>query len=128
MQSGATDLWMRKISLLILPSTDPDSGTEKGLDLSTLRIRFRTHQADVTAQRPPWATIRVYNLSPSTEKTAIQEYNSVVLNAGYQNGKYGVIFKGQIKDFRRGHESTVDSFLDIEAAAGDIYYNFATTN
>jgi hypothetical protein len=67
-------------------------------------------------------------LAPSTENQVIQEYQNVVLQAGYQTGKYGVIFKGSIKQFRRGHESATDTFLDIYAGDGDPAFLFAVLN
>lgn len=116
----ATDQWIRKCSLFVMAGADPSAGTDKGLDLSNFRIRFQTHQADPIAKRPPWAIIRVTNLAPETEKKFINEYSSVVLQAGYENGKFGIIFRGTIKQYRRGHESATDSYLNIYASDGDM--------
>jgi hypothetical protein len=99
-----------------------DSGT---LDLSQLRFKFKTTANDV--ETPNTAQVRVYNLNEQTQKQAISEYQTVIINAGYQ-GQLGTIFKGTIKQFKIGKESNVDSFLDIYAADGDIQYNFATIN
>jgi hypothetical protein len=95
------------------------------LDLSNLRFKFKTTANDV--ETPNLAQIRVYNLADQTLKSAINEYQSVIINAGYQ-GNSGTIFKGSIKQFRIGKESNVDSFLDIYAADADVPYNFATIN
>jgi hypothetical protein len=96
-----------------------------GLDLSKMRIRFMVSQNDADA--PNTAEIRVYNLSNKTVKQAMKEYDSVVLDAGYEDN-HAIIFRGTIKQFRRGKESNVDSFLDILAADNDIGYNFGMLN
>jgi hypothetical protein len=67
----------------------------------------------------------VYNLSQETIQRIQGEFSEVVLNAGYQNGNYGVIFKGTIKQFKIGRENAIDSYLDILAGDGDIEYNQA---
>lgn len=90
-----------------------------------LRFRFTIVANDV--ENPNTAYIRVYNLSEETTRAVINEYNGVILSAGY-SGNVAQIFKGTIKQFRRGKERNVDSFLDIYAADGDIAYNFATIN
>lgn len=108
--------WIRKVGLILFKG-------EKGLDLSEFRIRFEVTAADV--ETPNNAAIRVYNLSQETVQKIQGEFSEVVLNAGYQNGNYGVIFKGTIKQFKIGRENAIDSYLDILAADGDIEYNQA---
>jgi hypothetical protein len=108
--------WIRKVGLILFKG-------EKGLDLSEFRIRFQVTSADV--ETPNNAAIRVYNLSQETIQKIQGEFSEVVLNAGYQNGNYGVIFKGTIKQFKIGRENAIDSYLDILAGDGDIEYNQA---
>lgn len=108
--------WIRKVGLILFKG-------EKGLDLSEFRIRFEVTSADV--ETPNNAAIRVYNLSQETIQKIQGEFSEVVLNAGYQNGNYGVIFKGTIKQFKIGRENAIDSYLDILAGDGDIEYNQA---
>src|SRR5262249_27130925 len=57
-----------------------------------------------------------------------QEYSKVILQAGYENGAFGVIFQGDIKQIRRGRENNVDTYLDILAADGDAAYNNAVVS
>ncbi len=108
--------WLRKSSLIVAIG-------EEGLDLSEMHFKF--HIQDSDEQSPNTATIRVYNLAAETVKQIQGEYTRVILNAGYQNGNYGVIFDGTIKQFRRGRENATDTYLDILAAHGDIEYNFS---
>jgi hypothetical protein len=134
------DQWIRKCSLTITHSssplvtpTDPTSGipiagdAPKALNLSDFRIRFKTYQAE-GGGRPPGAWIRVTNLAPDTEWSFIKEYNGIVLQAGYLNGRFGIIFAGTIKEYRRGHETVTDSFLDIWAGDGDIAFSRSAMN
>lgn len=125
-----SDQWIRKVGLFVYRNSDG-----KGLDLSAFQIRFNIFNADV--ESPNSATIRIYNPSQDTVneiRTAYNGplqttgYNQVVLNAGYESGNYGVIFKGNIKQFRIGHESNVTTYLDILAGDGDIGYNQSIIN
>jgi len=107
-------------------------GGGAGLDLSDLsssseglRFRFEILASDI--QTPNIATIRIYNLSEETTREVISEYSTVILNAGYKFNS-SLIFKGDVKQYRRGKERNTDSFLDIYAADGDQAYNFSTVN
>lgn len=112
--------YLRKVGLVV-------SGSDgSGLDLSQMRIKFHVEGMDV--DRPKTAIIRVYNLAAATVNTIKTEFQSVMLQAGYENGAYGIIFKGTIKRIRNGKESPVDTFLEIMAADGDQAFNFAFVN
>lgn len=115
------DQFLRKWSLVVADVTG------NGIDLSELRIKFTILQSD--EESPNTANIRVYNLSEATVKKITSltpvEYNRVVLQAGYQDGNFGIIFDGTIRQFRRGRENNIDSYLDILAAEGDIPFEFS---
>jgi len=111
--------WIRKGTLVVIAG-------QSGLDLSQMHFKFKITNSD--EQSPNTATIRVYNLSKSTVKQIRGEFTSVVLNAGYENGNFGVIFSGTIKQFRRGRENATDTYLDILAADSDVEYNFTVMN
>jgi hypothetical protein len=91
---------------------------EKGMDF---RMTFKVRHAD--ADHPGTAEIRIYNLSDETAAGVIRDYNTVVLQAGYIHGRYGVIFAGTIKQYKRGRESAIDSYLDLYCADGDAGWN-----
>lgn len=97
-----------------------------GLDLSEFRIQFAVRGADV--QTPKNLIARVFNLKDATEKQIKTEFSRVVLQAGYVNGPFAVIFDGTIKEVRTGRLSATDRFLDIYAADGDMGINFAPVN
>jgi hypothetical protein len=110
----------RKVSLLLVEG-------EQALDLSNMRFRFSTMQED--EESPNNCSIRVFNLNADTVRQVQKEYTRVVLQAGYENGSFGVIFDGTIKQFRIGREGdAVNSYIDILAADSDLAYNYAVVN
>jgi hypothetical protein len=117
-------LYDRKATLVVV-------GGEKGLDLSQLHFTFNVNSSN--EESPNTAEIRVFNLSMQTINKIIGkeggvEYSRVVLNAGYQNAAFGVIFDGTIKQFRQGRLNATDTYLDILAASNDEEYNFGVVS
>lgn len=113
-------LFGRKASLLLVQGSN-------ALDLSDFRIVFQTDQAD--AASPNNAAIRVYNLRPETMKQIQGEYSEVVLQAGYVDGAFGIVFKGNVRQWRMGKEpSGTETYLDILAADGDYGFNNAVVS
>ena len=107
----------RQASLIV------STGTQ-GLDLSQLRFKFQTKLAD--EQAPNTLYVRVYNLAPATAKSIEDaEFMTITLQAGYENGNYGIVFQGSIKQVSSGRERNIDSYVDIWAADSDEFYNFA---
>lgn len=105
----------RKASLLV-------ANDQQALDLSEMRFVFQVMAADI--ETPNTAFIRVYNVAPLTAQAVKAEYSRVVLQAGYDNTGFGVIFDGTLKQVIRGRESATDTYMDLVAADGDIPYNF----
>lgn len=128
------ELYLRKASLLLLPGplrgNNPSAfqpGDGEPLDLSEMRFTFQTKQED--EESPNNASIRVYNLAPELVARIKGEYGRVVLQAGYEDAYFGVIFDGTVKQWREGREANkVDTYLDILAADGDLAYNYALVN
>jgi hypothetical protein len=98
------------------------SPSAPGVDLSAFRIQFKTTAMDVDV--PPEAIIRVYNLSNSTVQNIQNEFQNVTLQAGYENGNFGVIFQGSIIRIRKGRLSNIDTFVDMLCGNLDAVYNF----
>ena len=59
----------RKASLVV------STGTQ-GLDLSQLRFKFQTRNADT--QAPNTLYVRIYNLAPTTVQTIQKEFTTVI--------------------------------------------------
>lgn len=106
----------RKASLIV------STGTQ-GLDLSQMRFTFKTRLAD--EQAPNTLYVRIYNLSDATARSIKKEFSTITLQAGYENGNFGIIFQGTIKQVATGRERNVDSFVDVWAADSDEWYNWA---
>lgn len=84
-----------------------------------LRITFNIRKT--ITREPNLAQIKLYNLSPDTEREIIQEGTQLVLSAGYDTP--GVIFKGQVYQPLRSRENTTDYVLSLSAMDGDAYLN-----
>ena len=128
----APNQWIRKIGLVVgrVPKANglgafAPINAFAPVDLSSARIKFTVSQID--AETPNNAEIRVYNLAPDTVAQIQQNANVVYLQAGYATGAFGNIFTGQIKQFRRGKEDAVTTYLDILAGDGDRIYNWGQT-
>lgn len=116
-----------------------------GLDLSELHVSFHIEQASYQGGPfPGTCTAKVYNLSGATLakiKTISPNLSGkapgvpgspegarLIIQAGYVNGNYGVIFDGSVIMLRSGKESNVDTFLEINAAHLDMPYTFGVVN
>lgn len=120
MSAVPNEQWQRRCSLLLL------DGSDEALELSDLHVTFNVKQED--EESPNNASIRVENLSNDVMQLVQQEYSRVVLQAGYWSAAFGVIFDGQIKQFRKGRADAKTTYLDILAADGDLAYNFSVVN
>lgn len=98
-----------------------DSGGN-GLDFSEFRVTFTVRRGDY--QTPNSVDLRIYNLSDHTANRIQKEFSQVSLSGGYP-GNIGRIFKGTIKQVRKGRIDQRDSYVDVTAADGDEAYNFA---
>ncbi len=95
----------------------------KGLELNQFRCTFEVRRGDL--QTPNSVDVRIFNLSDSTANLlAGTEFEQIQIQAGYDSS-YGLIFKGSIKQYRKGRLDQCDTYVDITAADGDEAYNFA---
>lgn len=85
-----------------------------------LRISFNISKT--VTREPNQARIKIYNLSPNTEREIMQEGSQVVFKAGYLDNT-GVIFKGQIYQPLRSKERATDYVLNLNCLDGDAYLN-----
>ena len=125
-----TSAFVRRAALYLLadnPNPTQSVGALKtgGLDLSTMQFKFKTLQADQDS--PNNVTIRVYNLKTETI-SRVQQFPYVVLEAGYVDGPYGVVFQGKVRQWRIGKERNTDTYLDILANDGDDWFNGAAVS
>lgn len=62
-------------------------------------------------QVPQYADITVYNLNGDTEAELIEEGQTIIVEAGYREGTFGTIYKGQVFQKIRDRENVVDYTL-----------------
>ncbi len=127
-----SDQFLRKITLVLVQGNFLEIPTA----LRSRRIFRRScsatcrsssvYQADITT--PNTAVIRIFNLADATSHRILNEFSRVVLNAGYENGNFGVIFDGTIKEVRRGKLDGKTKFCDIYASDSDLAYNFGVVS
>jgi hypothetical protein len=126
--NSGTDLWLRQWRLILTGANGKTFVLKTESAGRDFRCTFQT-QAASEGPTPETAIITVYNLSDATMKGLVKEFDQVVLEAGYQNGRYGIIFNGIVKQYARGHEENMtESYLRIFAAHSDITFRFAVTN
>ena len=118
MISGYTQ-FKRAYRLLVIPK----EGGE-GLNLSALRIVFSVEKA--TKGTPNFSRISVYNLNQNTI-SGIKVGDTVVLEAGYEDGNVGMIFTGEIVQPYISREGSVDIALNLICQDGDQYLTSSFT-
>jgi hypothetical protein len=107
----------RKISLVVTNSSGAIT------DFSQFRCVFNVQRGDT--QTPNTCDVRIYNLSDNTINALGQpEGSTISLSAGYA-GNFGLIFTGEIIQYRSGREDQLNTYLAITAADGDEAYNYA---
>lgn len=121
--------YLRKVSLIV-------SNDKTAVDLSTLKFQFEVKQSDL--QTPNNIRVTIYNLSETTAQRIQKEFTRITLQAGYENGPFGLIFDGTVRQvfrgkdtvpsIRQGRISQTDTYLEICAGEGDDPYNFASVN
>jgi hypothetical protein len=100
------------------------NATGNGFDFGSFRCKFTVKRGDF--QTPNSLDATIYNLSTVTANTISKnEFTTVSLSAGYP-GSVGLLFQGNIKQFRQGRVNQLDSYVTITAADGDEAYNYAT--
>ena len=95
---------------------------------TSLRVRFRVVQK--TVQSPGTISAFISNAAPQDIKTALaltENSSPVQLDAGYEDGNFGTIFKGTVRYVRVGRDNPTDTYINIQAA-DEVGYNFSMTN
>lgn len=109
--------WIREVEVIL------GSGGV-GISIKDLRVQFEVEKTVESA--PNEAKIRIFNLTPENEEKIKEEFDEVILNAGYKDN-IGMIFRGNIQHVYRYREKT-DTITEIVASDGDKDYRLATIN
>lgn len=95
-----------------------------GLLVENLRVQFEVSKTVDSA--PNVAVIKIFNLSPANEAKIKNEFDEVLLNAGYE-GALRLVFRGNIKHVYRYRDKS-DYITEIEAGDGDKDFRSAVMN
>ncbi len=95
-----------------------------GLDVSALRCTFMIEKS--VNETPNYSEITIYNLAASTV-SQIQAGDEVILEAGYEDGNFGMIFSGEVVQPIVNREGGVDTRLQLICQDGDAFLNGSFT-
>lgn len=96
----------------------------QGVAITDLRISFQVKKT--AAKEPNTATIRIYNLNPDRIESIKNEYEEVLLSAGYR-GNVRLLFRGNIQRSSRFREGT-DIITEVVCGDGDEAYRNSYMN
>lgn len=142
--------WIREVKLTLYSPfsrvrTSEDSllaNFNNAIDLSEFHFTFETRHSNFGT--PDNSLFRIYNLADST-MTQVMEYCTIVLEVGYREQKdseydkespegefspttKGILFIGDVIQYRRIRENTTDNVLEILAADSYEFYNYIFVN
>lgn len=115
--SDSVRQWKRKVQVII---------GKKGIGLLVENLRVHFEVAKTVESAPNVAIIKIYNLHPDNEAKIKNEFDELLLNAGYE-GAMQLVFRGNIKHVYRYREGN-DYITEIEAGDGDKDFRKAVMN
>ena len=95
---------------------------KRSLEITKLRCVFNCEKS--VSDTPNYSVITVYNMAQDTI-SSIKAGDTVVLEAGYEYGNFGMIFTGQIVQPYVTREGSTDTALNLVVQDGDMYLNSA---
>lgn len=104
-------LWIRRIRVTL-------EGKAGKLVIENLTINFEVECTSGSSQNKGKVTL--WNLSKAHRGQLGEEYDSVTVEAGYENGPFGIILKGDIRDVENKlDDGSADVSSIIEVGDGD---------
>lgn len=97
-----------------------------GLDVSELHCTFKIEKS--ISETPNYSEVVIYNLSAGSENTVIKEGAKIIVEAGYDNPQYGLIFTGDIVQPYREKEDGITYKLTLISQDGDLFMNRGIIN
>lgn len=88
-------LWKRKCKIYIKATNN--AVNDKELDVSNLKCLFTVEKKlGGFSIAKEMCTFEIYNVNPETERIILENGYGLIIEAGYENGRYGKIFEGDI--------------------------------
>jgi hypothetical protein len=115
--SDSVRQWKRRAQVVI---------GKKGIGLMVENLRIAFEVTKTVEAAPNIAVIKIYNLHPDNEARIKNEYEDVLLNAGYE-GAMQLVFRGNIRHVYRYRDGN-DYITEIEAGDGDKDFRSAVMN
>lgn len=115
-----TQQYLRNCSLVVAPASGD------GIELGALRIQFQVRRGDL--QTPNTCDATIFNLDDDTANQIAgkqPEFTQLILQVSYGDAPLATVFKGAIKQVRKGRIDQKDSYIVVTAADGDAAYNYA---
>lgn len=104
---------------LVIKKKDADVG----LEITGLRCTFSIQKA--VSDAPDYSVVTIYNPSEKMKGEGASNGDTVILEAGYKDGNYGMIFMGQVVQTTLFRESQVDTALKLVCQDGDEFLKAA---
>ena len=111
--------WLMKWRITVTPQDGAS-----GLDVSNLRCVF--HAEKKLDETPNYSQITITNMAMSTI-ARIQPGDRVTVEAGYENGNFGLIFSGDVVQPYVERSEVVDTNLVLVCQDADVFINSAFT-
>ena len=109
--------YMRKYRVIV---GNPKTG--RGFDVSNLRCTFYVEKA--MNEEPNFSQVSIYNLAKASV-AMVKPGDICTIEAGYENGNYGMIFTGEVVQPLVTLEEGVDRVLTLVCQDGDSFLNSA---
>jgi hypothetical protein len=124
----ASALWMRMWDVVI--AGGPNASHPKEMNTQSLAQFHMTFDIDLhcTTQGMQKAMVTVWNPPPELITDNLAQWSDIAIYGGYQKARYGELFSGKITYFRHGKRSTLETFLEINAASNDELFTQAFVN
>lgn len=99
---------------------ESEGQTQEGLDLSDMHITFDVNRS-LTLDGAT-GIVQIFNLNIETENKIIQNCNRVTIEAGYE-GRFGLIFDGDVIQVIRGIENGTDYYIRLVTMTCERFVN-----
>ena len=109
-----TELYMRHFRIIVAQT-----------DISNLHCIFNITKS--MSSEPNKSMLQIYNLSEKT-RNSITSGNRIIIEAGYEQGQYGLIYDGDIVAVINSAMNGIDKLTQIIAQDGDLFLNSAFIN